>query len=259
MVDEFIAKAQTDMSRAINIAAADGTIDARIFTPDAANQALPAVVLFTDIGGLRPCYFEKAQKVADDGYAVLMPNVYYRDAAGQIVPDGKSFRDADIRPTLLDYASHLTPAALGGDFDALLAAINAQPEFAAGPVGVVGYCMSGAFALRMAARHPDCIAAAAAFHAARLAVSDDANSPLHSVDAIRARVYLGHADGDKLMPPDDIARLDAALAAAGVHFQTEMYKGAAHGYTAKDAPVYNADADALHYKRLFTLLEETIR
>src|SRR5699024_10432782 len=147
---------------------------------------------------------------------------------------------------------------LGGDFDALLSAIDTEPEFAAGPVGVVGYCMTGAFALRIAARHPDRIAAAAGFHSARLAVADDANSPLHVVDSIRGRVYLGHADNDTLMPPADIARLDAALAAAGVHFTTELYRGAAHGYTARDAPVYNAAADALHYKRLFTLFEETL-
>src|SRR5699024_7843397 len=185
------------MNRAIDIAADDGQIDAHIFTPNAATAPLPPVILFTDIGRLRPCYFDKARAVADGGYAVLMPNIYYRDAVGQIVPDGKSFRDEDVRPTLLEYASLLTPDVLGGDFDALLTAIDDAAEFAAGPVGVVGYCMTGAFALRLAARHPERIAAAAGFHAARLAIEGDANSPLHVVDAIRARVYLGHADNDQ--------------------------------------------------------------
>lgn len=247
------------MSRAINIAAVDGTIDAHVFTPYDANEPLPPVILFTDIGGLRDCYHDKAQKVADGGYAVLMPNVYYRDATGQVVPKGKSYRDDDVRSTLFEFAGHLTPNVLGGDFAALLSTVDAEPEFAVGSVGVVGYCMTAAFALRMAASHPDRVAAAAGFHPAQLAIEGDENSPLHIVDGIRARVYLGHADGDALMPPDDIARMDGALAAAGVHFMTELYQGAAHGYTAKDSPVYNADADALHYKRLFALLEETIR
>ena len=100
--------------------------------------------------------------------------------------------------------------------------------------------------------------AAAAFHPAALAVEEDSDSPLHFVDRIEARVYLGHADRDELMPPAQIARLDGALAQAGVHFTTELYRGAAHGYTASDAPVYDPAADALHYKRLFTLLEETL-
>ncbi|MBB3229210.1 dienelactone hydrolase family protein [Halomonas stenophila] len=246
------------MSRAIDIPAADGTIDAHVFTPDDAGGPLPAVVLFTDIGGLRPCYHEKAQRVADHGYAVLMPNVYYRDATGAVVPEGKSFRDPDVRPTLLEYAAHLTPEAQSRDFTALLDGIDSEAEFADGRVGVVGYCLTGAFALRMAAEHPGRVAAAAGFHSARLAEADDPASPVHVVGTIEGRVYLGHADKDELLPPEQIARLDEALADAGVHFTTELYQGAAHGFTAKDAPSYDAAADALHHKRLAMLLDETL-
>lgn len=246
------------MSRALTINAADGTIDAHIFTPDDARGDLPAVVLFTDIGGLRPCYHDKAQTIADDGYAVLMPNIYYRDAAGPVVPEGKSFRDEDVRPTLFEYAGHLTPQAQARDFEALLATLDAEPEFDGSRVGVVGYCMTGAFALRMAAAHPERVAAAAGFHSARLAVEGDANSPLGLVDRINGRVFLGHADGDELMDAGQIGRLDAAMAAAGVDFTTELFKGAGHGFTAFDAPVYNEAADARHYKRLSTLFEETL-
>ena len=247
------------MSRAIEIPAADGTIDAYIVTPDNADGPLPAVVLFTDIGGLRPCYHEKAQRIADNGYAVLMPNVYYRDASGHIVPEGKSFRDPDVRPTLLEYAGHLTPEAQSRDFVALLACIDVQAEFAGGKLGVVGYCMTGAFALRMAAEHPERVAAAAGFHSARLAEADDPHSPTHLVGTIEGRVYFGHADKDELLPPEQIARMDEALAAAGVHFTTELYKGAAHGFTAKDAPSFDAAANDLHHKRLAMLLEETLK
>ncbi|MGY6564489.1 MAG: dienelactone hydrolase family protein [Halomonadaceae bacterium] len=246
------------MSRAIEIPAADGTIDAYVFTPERAESPLPAVVLFTDIGGLRPCYHEKAQQVADNGYAVLMPNVYYRSARGTVVPEGKSFRDPDVRPTLCGYAGQLTPEAQSRDFAALLKCIDDEPEFADGKVGVVGYCMTGAFALRMAAEHPERVAAAAGFHSANLAKADDPNSLVHVVGSIEGRVYLGHADKDELLPPDQIARLDEALAKAGVHFTTELYKDAAHGFTAKDAPSYDAAADALHHKRLAMLFEEVL-
>lgn len=246
------------MSRAIEIPATDGTIDAHIFTPGNAVGPFPAVILFTDIGGLRPCYHEKAQQVANNGYAVLMPNVYYRDAQGSVVPESKSFRDPDVRPTLLAYAGHLTPEAQSRDFIALLNGIDNEAEFADGKMAAVGYCMTGAFALRMAAEHPDRVAAAAGFHSARLAEADDPNSPIHGVGNIQGHVYFGHADQDELLPPEQIARMDAALAAAGVHFTTELYKGAAHGFTAKDAPSFNATAYELHLKRLALLLEETL-
>ena len=246
------------MSRTIEIPATDGTIDAHVFTPENAEGPFPAVVLLTDIGGLRPCYHEKAQQIANNGYAVLMPNVYYRDASGPIVPEGKSFRDPDVRPTLLAYADHLTPEAQSRDFIAFLNGIESEAEFADGKIGVIGYCMTGAFALRMASEHPDRVAAAAGFHSARLAEADDPNSPVHLVGNIKGRVYFGHADQDELLPPDQIARMDAALAAASVHFTTELYQGAAHGFTAKDAPSFDATANALHHKRLASLLEETL-
>ncbi|MCK2183799.1 dienelactone hydrolase family protein [Halomonas getboli] len=246
------------MSRAIDLAAADGTIDAHVFTPANAEGPLPAVVLLTDIGGLRPCYHEKAQRIADAGYAVLMPNVYYRDAAGEIVPAGKSFRDPDVRPTLVEYAGHLTPEAQFRDFAAWLEGIDAAPDFAGGKVAVVGYCMTGAFALRMAAEHPQRVAAAAGFHSAHLAKADDENAPINVVGNIAGRVYFAHADQDELLPPEQIARMDEALAKAGVHFTTELYRGAAHGFTAKDAPSYNDEANELHYKRLLMLLEEAL-
>ena len=86
------------MSRPITIQTADGAMDAHVFVPDGATGPLPAVVLFTDIGGLRPCYFDKAQTVADDGYTVLMPNIYYRDAAGAVVPRARVFATKTSAP-----------------------------------------------------------------------------------------------------------------------------------------------------------------
>jgi carboxymethylenebutenolidase len=85
------------------------------------------MVLFSDIGGLRPRYHEKAQRIADGDYAVLMPNFYYRDARGVVVPEGKSFRDPDMRPTLFGYAAHLTPEAQSRDFAALLECLDREP------------------------------------------------------------------------------------------------------------------------------------
>ena len=247
------------MSRPLTIASPEGKIDATVFTPAGAAGPLPAVVLFTDIGGLRPSYDEKAQTIADRGYAVLLPNIYYRSLAGKAVPEGRSFREPDVMAKLREYAGLLKPEALAKDFAALLAGIDGDEAFAQGGVAAVGYCLTGGFSLRMAAEHPDRIVAAAGFHSAGLAAEGDPASAVTVVGAIKGRVYLGHADKDEHLPADQIGRMDQALAAAGVHFTTELYRGASHGFTAKDAPVYNAAADALHFKRLFTLLEETLQ
>ena len=244
--------------RTIAITAPAGSIDARVFTPAGSGGGLPGVVMLTDIGGLRPCYNEKAQTVADAGYAVLLPNIYYRSIQGQAVPEGKSFREPDQMSRIRDYAGRLDPMAQAEDFTALLAGMDADQAFAPGPVAVIGYCLTGGFAVRMAALHPDRVAAAAGFHSAQLAPEGDATGLLELVGSIAGRVYFGHADKDDYLPPEQIARMDGALAGAGVHFTTEFYKGAMHGFTAKDAPSYHPAADALHFKRIFTLLQETL-
>ena len=244
------------MPRPLEISAPDGAIDAHLFTPDGRGGAHPPVLLFTDIGGIRPSYMAKAQTIADAGYAVIMPNIYYRSAPSPIVPDGQSFRD--LIPTLRDYAALLTPDAMKRDFAALMGAIEHEPACGRGLVGAVGYCLTGGFPIWLASLHPERVGASAGFHSAALAEPDNPRSILDVIPGVRARVYFGHADKDEYLPPDQIAAVDGALARAGVHFTTEMFGGIMHGFTATDASAYDAAADALHFKRLFALFGETI-
>ncbi len=244
------------MPRPFEIAAADGTIDALLFTPPQGGGAHPPVILFTDIGGIRPVYEVKAQRIADAGYAVLMPNIYFRSGRAPLVPEDRHFRD--MLATLRGYAELLTPEALQRDFAALMAAIDGEPACGCGPVGAVGYCLTGGFPVRLASLHPERIGAAAGFHSAALAAAGNPHAILDVIPGVKARVYFGHADRDEHLPPDEIAAVDGALARAGVHFATELYAGAKHGFTSTDTASYGAQADALHFKRLFTLLEETI-
>ena len=244
------------MPRSLDIPAPDGTIDAYLFTPSYGGGARPPVILFTDIGGIRPTYMEKAQRIADGGYAVLMPNIYYRSKRAPVVPEGQHFRD--MLGVLRGYAELLTPDALRHDFAALMGSVAAEPACGKGPVGAVGYCLTGGFPVWLSSLHPDRVGAAAGFHSAALAASGSPRAILDVIPKVKARVYFGHADKDEHLPPDEIAAVDGALARAGVHFTTELYANAMHGFTNRDTRSYDAAADALHVKRLFTLFEETI-
>ena len=52
-------------------------MDASLHTP-AGSGPWPAVIMFPDAGGVRPTFHDMAQRLADLGYAVLLPNVFYR-------------------------------------------------------------------------------------------------------------------------------------------------------------------------------------
>ena len=89
------------------------------------------------------------------------------------------------------------------------------------PFAITGYCMGARLGLRIAAAHPDRVAALGGFHGGGL-VTDDPQSPHLSAGALRAELYLGHADNDGSNSPEQIAALDAALDEAGV---THTHRG----------------------------------
>ena len=63
--------------RDVSIPTPDGTMDAGLHAP-AGSGPWPAVIMFPDAGGVRPTFHDMAQRLADLGYAVLLPNVFYR-------------------------------------------------------------------------------------------------------------------------------------------------------------------------------------
>lgn len=241
----------------IVIPAADGSIDAHLFRPDGVAGDRPVVILLTDIRGSRPVYEDLAAHIADADHAVLLPNVYYRSApAPQVVP-GAPFDD-ETRARLQGYRALLTPEAQARDFTAYVEALDKLEGIDASRIGTVGYCMTGSFALRLAAQYPDRVRSAASFHGGNLAVADDPASPHLLAGRIKARLHIGHADQDASAPPEQIAALDRALADAGVDFTTEFYAGARHGFSTPDSAAYDAAASERHLRRLLTLFAETL-
>jgi carboxymethylenebutenolidase len=116
--------------------------------------------------------------------------------------------------------------------------LTAHPSVAIGPLRVVGYCFTGALALRTAAARPDRIGVAASFHGGGL-YNDTPQSPHLVLPRVTARLYFGHAENDRSMPQEAIDQLDRALVTWGGRYENEVYKGAGHGWTVPDHPSYN--------------------
>ena len=146
--------------------------------------------------------------------------------------------------------------AVRSDAPAYLAAL--RDRCAEGPVGTTGYCMGARLAVRTANAHPDDVGAAGGFHGGGLATDDDDSPHLGLVDA-RAEFAFGHADNDRSMPPEAVARLGDALSAAGLVFINDVYAGASHGYTMNDTPAYHEEGAERHFRALEELFARTLR
>ncbi len=239
----------------IDVTTQDGVADAYLARPD--DQPRSAVLFVMDAYGLRPQIERMADRIASQGFVVLAPNVFYRAGRAPVVPlDGLG--DPDRRGPLLEQVMPLvrglTPEQIVSDGGAFLDRLEQR---APGPVAVSGYCMGGRIGWRIAAAYPERVAAMGGFHVGGL-VTDDDDSPHRSAGRLAAEVYLGFADNDRSMTAEQIAELERALDAAGVRYRSEVYPGAAHGYTMADTPAYNEAAAERHYAELFALLERTV-
>ncbi len=244
------------LQRDITIASADGAVGASWLAPDRPGR-WPGVLFLSDIGGLRPGITERASLLAAAGYAVLLPNAFYRNGSPPFFAPPINLNDEATRRRFQELATALSGDAIDRDADAYVREMEGQPLVQPGPVAVVGHCFTGAVALRMAAARPDAIAAVASFHGGGL-FTDSPNSPHLLLPRITARLYFGHAVSDPGMPADAIAALDRALAAWGGLFQSELYEGAFHGWTMPSHPMYHPEQAARAFQRLTAFLSDAL-
>jgi carboxymethylenebutenolidase len=244
------------VSSHLDVPTPDGAADAYLTRPDDGDRH-PGVLFVMDAYGLRPRIEEMADRIAEGGYAVLAPNVFYRAGRAPVLAfpdmsqdDARSEFFKQVRPLM----GELTPVRVAADGAAYL---DELAEVASEPAGITGYCLGARLGWRIAAAHPDRVAALAGFHGGSL-VTDDPESPHRSAAALRAELYFGHADQDQSNTPEQIAALDEALDEAGVVHRTEVYAGARHGYTMSDTPVYDEQASERHFAALFDLFGRTI-
>lgn len=236
----------------------DGVSDCVLIRPDGNGRA-PGVIHLTDIGGIRPAHIEMARQLAAEGYSVLMPNLFYRTASPPVFEFAPGAEREQRMKRMAELTAPLTPECIESDAAGYLDFFLGQNcVLSDRPLGVAGHCYSGAVALRFAAALPDRIAACASFHGGRL-VTDAPTSPHLLLPKIKARLYFGHAIQDTTMPEEAIRILEAALAAWGGQYESEVYEGAYHGWTAPDSPAYNPHQARRAFARLTELFESTIR
>jgi carboxymethylenebutenolidase len=214
----------------------DGTCDAAFFAPSVGTH--PGVVLWPDAFGLRPAMRDMARRLAGSGYAVLVPNPFYRVGKAPFYETAANvdFHDdatmAKIKPLM---GSIGAPGAVEKDAPAFVAFLDAQPQVdKAKKIGTQGYCMGGALVVRTAAAVPERVGAGASFHGGGL-VTDRPDSPHLLAPKIKARMLFAIASNDDQRQPDAKDKLKKAFEDAKVPVQVEVYP-AKHGWCVPDMP-----------------------
>lgn len=234
----------------------DGACDAYVFTPEGTGP-WPAVIFYMDALAIRPAILGMGQRLADAGYLVLLPDLFYR--CGPYAPmDPKEIFAGDFRKTVGPMMATTGNAKGAQDTEAFLAYLDTRTDISGSRIGTVGFCMGGGIALTVAGTFPDRVGAAISFHGGRLA-TDEPDSPHLLAPKITAEVYIAAADNDNSYPPEMAERFEQALTHAGVTYRAEVYAGAAHGWMKTDFPIYDEAAAERGWSEMLALFGRTLR
>jgi carboxymethylenebutenolidase len=228
--------AETD----VTIKTADGMCDAVFFHPEGKAKS-PAVLMWTDILGLRPAFRDMGRRLAGEGYAVLAPNPFYRTRKAPVITGPFDFNDRAAFGKLLELTKPNTPEAVTRDAVTYIDWLDAQKAVSKkAKIGVNGYCMGGPLTVRTAAARPDRVGAGAPFHPGNGLVTDMPDSPHLLLPKIKAAFHFGLAQSDDMQKPELKDKLKAALDAAQVKATVEVYP-ARHGWCVPDSQVYDKE------------------
>lgn len=245
----------TELSeRQLDIATPDGDMPTFIVHPtvNADTDTYPVVLFQMDAPGMRSEIHDMCRRVAAEGYYVISPMLYYRWVRSYNV-----FETGD-RDRMFELMNGLSNAMASADAAACFDHAEADPVANADKCGTVGYCMSGPFAIVVAAEHADRVRAAASIHGVRLAVDRD-DSPHRRLPEVTGEIYVACAETDEYAPPEMIDKFSEAMTSAGVAGQVEWYPGTEHGFAFAERPQYVPEASEQHWDRILELFHRQLQ
>jgi carboxymethylenebutenolidase len=226
-------------------------IEAYLAVPTDVDKA-GSIVVIHHMPGYDESTKEIARRFAANGYAALIPNLYYREAPDASPDDAAA-----------------TARSLGGvPDDRLVGDVNGAMEhlkslaISNGKVASIGYCSGGRQSFLAGCRLP--LNAVIDCYGAFVAIDPPADSPMKVKSVIGEADHLsgpllGLFGADDTFPsPEQNEMLAKALEAAGKEFTFRTYDGAGHAFFSPDRPSYRVEAANEGWKEIFTFLARTI-
>ena len=211
-------------------------IEAYLAVPDDGPGPRGSVVVIHHMPGYDSPTKEIVRKFAANGYAALMPNLYYRDAPGASPDDAAA--TARAKGGVPD---ERLVGDVGGAADYLRGLDGSN-----GKVGVIGYCSGGRQSFLAACSLQ--LDAAVDCYGAFIVNPPPDGMPLKATpiaglakDLSCPLLGLFGAD-DKYPAPDETAALSKILDEAGKTHEFHTYEGAGHAFFSVNRPAYRPEA-----------------
>ena len=222
--------------------------------PDAPGQ-YPGIIFYMDAPGIREELRNMARRIARAGYFCLLPDMYYR--LGTLRFD-VARRDDSMAPVFLQAMHSLTNAKVMDDTGGWIGWLDAQEKCKPGPMGCVGYCMSGMHITNAAAFYPHRIAAAASLYGVGI-ITDKEDSPHLFLDRIKGELYYAFAEHDRSVPAHIPGELKGLLDKQRIKHELKVFPGTEHGFAFPERAIYNTLAAEETWDKMFAMWGRTLK
>lgn len=192
----------------------------------------PGLLVLHSWWGLTSFVRQWCDRLADEGFVAIAPDLYAGSTADRPDEAEQMLAEMDV-----DRAADLVLATAG--------TLRDLPITDDGPIGVVGFSMGASWALWLAARASEHVAATVAYYGTQGIALDDAQS-----------AFLGHfAERDELVTEDEVVELEAHLRLLGKDVEFHRYAGTGHWFAEEDRPAaFDPGAATMAWERTLRFL-----
>lgn len=225
----------------VMITTPDGQMPALLVSPTQPDRK-PAVLLLMEAFGVTSHIRDVATRMANEGYVVLIPDLYYRE-----LPNHKfGYDEVDQAMAMMERLDFGQP--MENDLKASLVYLKSLARVDPDRIGVTGFCLGGGLTFLTACRFSSEIAVAAPFYGMVL------DGWIDAVKDMTIPMYLIFGGQDPFISSDRIQQIDTRLRQLGKDYRLKIYPDAGHGFCCNERSDYNptAAADAwLELKHFF--------
>jgi carboxymethylenebutenolidase len=214
------------------------TVGGYLVEPEKAGK-YPALIVIQEWWGLNDWVKEQAQRLADQGYVALAPDLY----RGKVATDPATAHEL-MRGLPQDRAI--------ADLNAAFAYLSAKSNVDPVRIGSIGWCMGGGLSLQLASHQPRLAACVVNYGALPTDPAD--------IGQIFAPVLGNFGADDHGITPDDVHAFEKAMNKLGRLCSVKIYDGAGHGFMNETNQTgYRAEATTDAWKRIDDFLAALLK
>ena len=215
-----------------------GTVSGFLAVPEKPGR-YPALVVIHEWWGLTDWVKEQTQKLAEQGYIALAPDLY----RGQVTADPEVAHEL-MRGLPQDRAV--------SDLKAAFAYLATRKDVDRDHIGSIGWCMGGGFSLQLAIHEPHLAACVVNYGA----LPTDPND----IQQIFAPILGSFGADDRGITPADVQAFEKTMQGMRRRIDVKVYDGAGHGFeNSTNTNAYRPDAAADAWARTIAFLNKTMR